>query len=61
MIDRRVKDIRKVVGSANQKLTKCSFCVYKTASGCTVVPNSYNCRAANNEFFYWLAQQKKGS
>lgn len=52
MIDRRNK--------TNQKLTKCSFCAYKTASGCTVVPNSYNCKAANNEFFYWLAQQKKG-
>ena len=39
--------------------TKCDFCSYHTASGCMAKPNSYYCREATQEFYAWLATQKK--
>ena len=42
-----------------QRLTKCNFCAHWTRSGCTVIPNQYNCRDANNEFYAYLASLKK--
>jgi hypothetical protein len=35
----------------NNKLTKCSFCSYATATGCMVTPNSYYCKKANDEYY----------
>jgi len=44
-----------------KKLTPCDFCAYKTKSGCTVTPNSHYCTQAKNEFYAYLAKQKKGT
>lgn len=43
-----------------KKLTKCNFCVYFVGNQCTVTPNSYYCKDANNEFFAWLEKIKQG-
>lgn len=43
----------------NKQYTKCDFCQYRTRSGCTVTPNAYNCREANNEFYAYLAELKR--
>lgn len=42
-----------------KKLTKCSFCKYKTPSGCAVKPDSYYCREAQAEFYAHLATTTK--
>lgn len=41
-----------------QLKTKCSFCRYKTSSGCMVTPNSYYCKEANDEFYRYLQNKK---
>lgn len=38
----------------NNKLNKCSFCKYKSTSGCMVTPNSYYCKEANDEYYQYL-------
>ena len=38
----------------NNKLTKCSFCGYKTSSGCMVTPNSYYCKKAADEYYQYI-------
>ena len=45
----------------NIKLTKCSFCSYKTNSGCMVTPNSYYCKKATDEYYQYIksSQQNK--
>lgn len=43
----------------NKTVSKCDFCRYKTASGCTVTPNSYYCKDATNEFYAWLNSKKQ--
>jgi len=43
----------------SKRYTKCDFCRYKTASGCTAKPDSFYCRDATNEFYQWLNNQKK--
>lgn len=43
------------------KLNKCDFCSYKTATGCMVTPNSYYCKKANEEYYRYIRsnQQQK--
>ena len=36
------------------KVNKCSFCSYKTASGCMVTPNSYYCKKAADEYYQYM-------
>jgi len=43
----------------NNKKTKCSFCRYKTSSGCMVTPNSYYCKEANDEYYQYLRSGQK--
>lgn len=38
----------------NNKLNKCSFCSYRTSSGCMVTPNSHYCKVANDEYYQYL-------
>ena len=41
--------------------SKCDFCSYHTATGCTVTPNSYYCKKANDEYYQYIrgnTQQK---
>jgi hypothetical protein len=35
----------------SKQLTKCNFCSYKTATGCTVTPNSHYCKKAAEEYY----------
>ena len=43
----------------NNKLTKCSFCGYKTNSGCMVTPNSYYCKKATDEYYQYCLYTPK--
>ncbi len=45
----------------NTKLNKCSFCQYKTTTGCMVTPNSYYCKKAIDEYYTYTrgASQQK--
>ena len=36
------------------KLNRCAFCKYFSGSGCMVTPNSYYCKAANDEYYQYL-------
>jgi hypothetical protein len=42
----------------NQLKTKCSFCRYATKSGCMVMPTSYYCKEANDEYYQYLQSKK---
>lgn len=42
-----------------KQLTKCDFCKHKTASGCMVIPNSFYCKEAQNEFYAQLNAKKQ--
>ena len=41
-----------------KQYTKCDFCAHHTASGCSVRPDSYYCKAALDEFYAYLREQK---
>ena len=43
----------------NKKLNYCSFCVYKTASGCSAKPNSAYCTEAKNEYWQYTNNKKQ--
>ena len=43
----------------NKKLSYCSFCVYKTASGCNAKPNSAYCTEAKNEYWQYVNNKKQ--
>ena len=43
----------------NTKLSKCSFCSYKTATGCMVTPNSYYCKRAADEYYQYINSKNK--
>ena len=40
------------------KLNRCDFCKYWSGSSCMVVPNSYYCREANNEYYLYIKTKK---
>lgn len=52
--------MEKQVTNINNK-NKCSFCRYRTASGCMVIPNSFYCKEAQNEFYAQLTAKKQQS
>jgi len=43
-----------------KKYTKCDFCQYRAGGRCTVKPDSFYCRDAQNEFYQWLKERKQG-
>ena len=42
----------------NKFKTKCNFCRYATQSGCMVTPSTYNCKAANDEYYQYINSNK---
>lgn len=41
-----------------KQYTKCDFCSFHTASGCSARPDSHYCKEALDEFYAWLREQK---
>ena len=41
-----------------QQYTKCDFCKYRAGGKCTVVPNSFYCKEASDEFYTYLNKKQ---
>ena len=45
--------------NTKQQYTKCDFCKYRAGGKCTVVPNSFYCKEASDEFYAYLNKNKQ--